>query len=607
MNQKEGTCLKKRMKRMIHIAVFVLCCLLISTPSHSESNFSVPQNLSNSLSDSMTPQVATSGSQVYLVWTETSANDGEVYFSRSLDGGKLFSAPLNLSETFENSTAPQVAASGPDVYVIWNEPGVVYLRHSSDGGETFGASQDLTASFGILTNGAASIAASGANVLIAWNQTIGAQTDILVSRSIDKAANFAPALNISNSSGNSANSQLALSGSTVYAAWVEQVTVPLGSDVYFARSMDGGISFEAPRNISANSGSSTPVTVEADGANVWMAWSDRVSGSEEILYVRSIDGGANFEATQNLTGNASRSFAPALKAKGANVYLAWADALPDTPTSIVNEIYLLTSADSGSSFDPVRNISNSTTLTSATPKISLTESVLCLVWTEVATGGKREIYSSYLETAVADPVPTLLSISPSSAKQADTVEVAIGGSNFKAGAQLNFSGSGITVNSVSFHSSSELSANLTVALNAPLGLRDLILTNPDSKTATLPGAFSVTSASALTLIEITRLDLNNGVTIGGFFGDSQSYHSLLDRLENAETALLQQPPDLATAINEINIFYIKIQKMAEAKKPGLSPSLYATLYNDCAAILNSLGATPQAGSLGKSGHSKQSR
>jgi hypothetical protein len=66
---------------------------------------------------------------------------------------------------------------------------------------------------------------------------------------------------------------------------------------------------------------------------------------------------------------------------------------------------------------------------------------------------------------------------------------------------------------------------------------------------------------------------------------------LLSHLENAERALLRQPADLATAINQMDAFYIKIGNMAKGKKPEITSALYMTLYTDYAMVMGSLGGT----------------
>jgi hypothetical protein len=77
---------------------------------------------------------------------------------------------------------------------------------------------------------------------------------------------------------------------------------------------------------------------------------------------------------------------------------------------------------------------------------------------------------------------------------------AAAGSGFVNGAGLTvtFSGTGITVNSTTFLSATQVKANITIASNAATGARDVTVTNPDAGTKTLTGGFTVNAAPTIT-------------------------------------------------------------------------------------------------------------
>jgi hypothetical protein len=96
--------------------------------------------------------------------------------------------------------------------------------------------------------------------------------------------------------------------------------------------------------------------------------------------------------------------------------------------------------------------------------------------------------------------PTATSTNPSSRAQGTSNQtVAIKGTNFESGTGLaaSFSGTGITVNSTSFVSSTEVSANVTIASNASIGARNVTVTNPDTTSATGTGIFTVSAAPSV--------------------------------------------------------------------------------------------------------------
>ena len=56
---------------------------------------------------------------------------------------------------------------------------------------------------------------------------------------------------------------------------------------------------------------------------------------------------------------------------------------------------------------------------------------------------------------------------------------------------------GITVNSCTFNSATQLTANIAIGSTATLGSRNVTVTNPDSQSSTLSSAFSVTVPPAI--------------------------------------------------------------------------------------------------------------
>jgi Quinohemoprotein amine dehydrogenase, alpha subunit domain III len=99
--------------------------------------------------------------------------------------------------------------------------------------------------------------------------------------------------------------------------------------------------------------------------------------------------------------------------------------------------------------------------------------------------------------------PAITSLSPSSRPQGATSQaIVITGANFAAGSwptsAVMFSGSGITVNSVSRTDATHLTINVTVSSSAATGARDVTVRNLDGGRATRAGAFTVNVRPTLT-------------------------------------------------------------------------------------------------------------
>ncbi len=95
-----------------------------ATASHDAGKtWDKPQNVSNTPGKSMTPSIAVgSDNSADVVWTDTTAGDAspDVYFSRSTDGGKTWSAALDVSNTPGSSSDCDVAVDDKNnIFVAW--------------------------------------------------------------------------------------------------------------------------------------------------------------------------------------------------------------------------------------------------------------------------------------------------------------------------------------------------------------------------------------------------------------------------------------------------------------------------------------------------------
>ena len=129
------------------ITVFLLSSgIFLVVGATSPPSFNPAFNLSNDSNSAQYPNVQSSGSSVYVVWTEKSHG---IQFRSSPDEGStwnpsLSSAPLRISPTVGGtSNYPLMAAYGSYVYVVWtqttstNKVSQIYFASSSDSGVAF--------------------------------------------------------------------------------------------------------------------------------------------------------------------------------------------------------------------------------------------------------------------------------------------------------------------------------------------------------------------------------------------------------------------------------------------------------------------------------------
>ena len=156
------------------------------------------------------------------------------------------------------------------------------------------------------------------------------------------------------------------------------------------------------------------------------------------------------------------------------------------------------------------NSANRTSATSLTMSLAVTATA-AVGWRDVTVinpDGGTGTCSQCLQVVASAGAVTVTSVSPSSLVQgASNQAIVITGSNFAAGFPSNGGtvsfGAGITVNSVTRNSATQLTARITVSATATIGSRDVTVTNPGGASATLAGGFSVTAAPALTVSSVS--------------------------------------------------------------------------------------------------------
>ncbi|MFH0992613.1 MAG: T9SS type A sorting domain-containing protein [bacterium] len=151
---------------------------------------------------------------------------------------------------------------------------------------------------------------------------------------------------------------------------------------------------------------------------------------------------------------------------------------------------------------------------------SITTGSRDVIVTTPAPGGGSSTFTNGF--SVVNPAPTATALTPVETLVGTTLDVTITGTGFYSTVTtLNF-GANIVVNNLTFTSETSLKANITVALSAAVGARDVIVTNaaPGGGSVTLAKAFTIKGVNPVpTLITLTPakgyLDSTLNVTLTG--------------------------------------------------------------------------------------------
>lgn len=259
--------------------------------------------------------------EIYVLWQEIvfsgGSHGGEIFFSRSVDGGESFDDFINLSETtagagkgrltperWHNGSLDLAVSPDGDIYAVWTEyEGALRFSRSTDGGETFTDPVHIA----------------------------GGDDEPMRGPTIDVDADGA-----------------------VYLAWT--VGQRETADIQFARLEDGE-SFEVLDPPAPTDGHSDgpALVVDADGT-IHLVFGDSPAGPFQqyrVLYTRSNDGGETFgeptELSDTTAGEPQAANFPSIAA-GANgrIYVVW-EHFPDFRARPVG-LGFARSTDGGESF-----------------------------------------------------------------------------------------------------------------------------------------------------------------------------------------------------------------------------------------------------------------
>src|SRR3990172_7068886 len=411
-------------RRKFAIVTAILLITSISNPqgflnnSYASPLFGAPISVSSD-GFSGDPRIAVSGSDVYLVWQDSSFN---IAFSFSNDDGISFTLPLGTNPPTElsidsGSFSPQIAASGTDAYVVWQNAGFVSGNISflpiSDSGITLGIETVIN---GDSFSSDPQVAASAGTAAVVW---VDEFFNIASRTTTDGGATFTPDLlelpaSLS-SDGLSSSPQIAVSGSDVYLVWqaadgsivfrvsndngatftpdLLELPASLSSDfasfspkivasgpvAYVVwQNENGNISFNTITGIDASIGAETEISsgglssspqIAVSGSDVYAVWADASSGNSDILF-KTITG-----PIINLSGNSGNSFSPKVAAFLDEVYVTWFDA-----TLGGFDVLLKSSANNGDSFGGLQKLNSGGIATSPQKAASAINSFV--VWSQ---------------------------------------------------------------------------------------------------------------------------------------------------------------------------------------------------------------------------------
>lgn len=356
--------------------------------------------------------IASIGNIIHVVWYDSRDGNDEIYYKRSSDSGVSWGIDTRLTNNAAVSWFPSLAVFDSSitasVHIVWQDTrdsnnAEIYYKRSTDGGISWGTDVRLTNNNSSSQNPSIAMSGSGSQALVhvIWYDFRDGNYEIYYKRSTNAGINWEPDLRLTNNIAPSLFPAIRVSGSTLHVVWHD---VRDGNyEIYYKRSSDGGSSWGADTRLTNNSTASLfpSLTIPGSGspAPVHIVWYDNRDGNDEIYYKRSLDGGISWENDIRLTNNAASSGNPTILTSGfgtaAPLHIVWQDFRNGN-----YEIYYKRSLDGGTSWETDTRLTNITGL-SIMPSIAISGQVVNVVWNDTRDGN-YEIY--YKRDPTGNPV-----------------------------------------------------------------------------------------------------------------------------------------------------------------------------------------------------------
>ncbi len=351
---------------------------------------------------SYNPWIGTSSNFVYLVF-----NDGGRTTTVEFPSGEKRLVDLNTGEE------------------------ELIIGRSEDGGESF-EFINLSDSPGI-TSWNARIKVSGPNVFVVWNEMVNKESEIFFSVSTDNGKTFSEPINVSNNTKESINAGLAVSENNIYLIWNQKT--PDSIDIFFTKSTDYGNIFSTPINLSNSlsvSAIGRDLSIAVSDEKLFVVWYTDSKENSDVFFTRSLDGGLNFSTHVNLSQSDALSKYSQVVVNEKNVYVVWHDYSQGN-----GDIFLRESTDYGATFGSIKNLSNDeqeSNIFILGPQIALSEDRVFVAWQNKVDGNADLYLKSISQSESQIGSPLLLS----TLNEAVNVELSFEGNQLEADKTTNF-------------------------------------------------------------------------------------------------------------------------------------------------------------------------
>ena len=367
--------------RQILLITATVATLLIGASTSAAEIYNITQ--------ASQPRIASdSANNIHAVFEGyvTGLDNREILYSKSTDGARTWTPPLNISKTSRVSTVPAIAVeeSGA-IDVVWRDttsgelhPDIFFTR-SADGGQTWTTALDISHTKGICSEPAIATGPDG-SIHVVWVDTRpqDGRPHIFYSSSTD-GKNWSPCVSISPTPGVSSEPTIvACNDGIVHCAWLDTTSGEERPDIFYVRKINNV--WTMPADISNTPKLSDHPWLACGGkGKVFLCWVDNSQKLNAADIWCAIGKNGHFAKPINISDTPGVSSQPIVIAdKSGRVAVVWSDTSLKLSKP---DIYARVSTDNGDDFSNVLYVTN-TPGSSKQPTATLVGTKIIVVWEE---------------------------------------------------------------------------------------------------------------------------------------------------------------------------------------------------------------------------------
>ena len=290
------------------------------------------------------------GATIHLVWEDNRDGIMQVFYQHSLDDGVTWGHEFRLTHLTPQTVEPipRLASNGKTLFVFFSnrtDTGEhLFYVLSNDEGSHFSDPTQFTTDAGDQSN--AVVAADSKSVHVVWQGYLDGDEHIYYARSLDSGLSWQSEVKLTAAKAMDRHPTLAAIDGKVFVLW-SRMNADGSEAVFFRASYDDGETWQVERQISAPE---APVfqafpSIAADGKFVYAVWNGRA-----VTYARSNDTGLTWDPPILLTNTTRQYLAPRIAVDGAHLDVVTAAISTESVGRVIHvssDVYVLESSDMG--------------------------------------------------------------------------------------------------------------------------------------------------------------------------------------------------------------------------------------------------------------------